>query len=112
MQMNRSRPIIKRLIRTPGSLHGGSGMRVVPLDLHDLEDFDPLVDAVVFGDSKTSSWKGALGSSVAKVFDLTVAATGVNEKTLIRLAKAHKSVIIHPNSHAGYYPNALPMSLK
>ena len=41
---------IKRLIRTPGSLHGGSGMRVVPLDLHDLEDFDPLVDAVVFGD--------------------------------------------------------------
>lgn len=41
---------IKRLIRAPGSLHGGSGMRVVPLDIRDLEDFDPLVDAVVFGD--------------------------------------------------------------
>ena len=41
---------IKRLIRTPGSLHGGSGMRVVPLDIRDLAEFDPLVDAVVFGD--------------------------------------------------------------
>ncbi|HJJ36036.1 MAG TPA: DNA primase catalytic subunit PriS [Methanocorpusculum sp.] len=42
---------IKRLIRHPGSLHGGSGMRVVPLDLDDLADFDPLVDAVVFGET-------------------------------------------------------------
>jgi DNA primase small subunit len=41
---------IKRLIRAPGSLHGGSGMRVVPLDIGDLAEFDPLVDAVVFGD--------------------------------------------------------------
>lgn len=71
-----------------------------------------VADAVIFGDSKTNAWKGALGTSAAKVFDLTVAATGVNEKTLIRLGKPHKSVIIHPNSHAGYYPNALPMSLK
>ncbi len=41
---------IKRLIRAPGSLHGGSGMRVVPLDIRDFADFDPLVDAVVFGE--------------------------------------------------------------
>lgn len=41
---------VKRLIRAPGSLHGGSGMRVVPLDIRDLADFDPLVDAVVFGE--------------------------------------------------------------
>jgi DNA primase small subunit len=41
---------VRRLIRCPGSLHGGSGMRVTPLTLHDLEDFDPLQDAVVFGD--------------------------------------------------------------
>ena len=39
---------IKRLIRMPTSLHGGSGMRVQPLELRDLHDFDPLVDAVVF----------------------------------------------------------------
>ena len=41
---------IKRLIRTPGSLHGGSGLRVTPLDVRDLPMFDPLVDAVVFSD--------------------------------------------------------------
>ena len=39
----------KRLIRLPTSLHGGSGMRVQPLELRDFPDFDPLVDAVVFG---------------------------------------------------------------
>jgi DNA primase small subunit len=42
----------KRLIRLPTSLHGGSGFRVTPLDLSDLSGFDPLVDAVVFGDRK------------------------------------------------------------
>jgi DNA primase small subunit len=39
----------KRLIRLPTSLHGGSGMRVQPLELRDLHEFDPLTDAVVFG---------------------------------------------------------------
>ncbi|WP_292423933.1 DNA primase catalytic subunit PriS [Methanoregula sp.] len=38
----------KRLIRMPTSLHGGSGMRVQPLEVRDLHEFDPLVDAVVF----------------------------------------------------------------
>jgi DNA primase small subunit len=33
----------------PTSLHGGSGMRVQPLELRELHDFDPLVDAVIFG---------------------------------------------------------------
>lgn len=41
---------VRRLIRCPGSLHGGSGFRVTPLSLPSLEDFDPLWDAVVFGD--------------------------------------------------------------
>ncbi len=40
----------KRLIRMPGSLHGGSGFRVTPLPVKELPDFDPLLDAVVFGD--------------------------------------------------------------
>ena len=39
----------KRLIRMPTSLHGGSGMRVQPIELRDFEMFDPLTDAVVFG---------------------------------------------------------------
>ncbi|MCX6698006.1 MAG: DNA primase catalytic subunit PriS [Methanoregula sp.] len=38
----------KRLIRMPTSLHGGSGLRVQPIELRNLHDFDPLVDAVVF----------------------------------------------------------------
>jgi DNA primase small subunit len=41
---------IKRLIRVPGSLHGGSGMMVKKLKLSELEKFEPLEDAVVFGD--------------------------------------------------------------
>ncbi len=42
---------IKRLIRLPGSLHGGSGFRVTPVSVSELPDFDPLTDAVVFGTS-------------------------------------------------------------
>ncbi|MDI6718396.1 MAG: DNA primase catalytic subunit PriS [Methanomicrobiales archaeon] len=41
---------VKRLIRLPTSLHGGSGMRVTPLSVRDLPQFDPLVDAVIFGE--------------------------------------------------------------
>ena len=43
---------VKRLIRLPTSLHGGSGFRVTPLSPGELADFDPLVDAVVFGDKE------------------------------------------------------------
>jgi len=35
-----------RLIRLPGSLHGGSGLVVTPIDREELDDFEPLVDAV------------------------------------------------------------------
>jgi len=41
---------IKRLIRMPTSLHGGSGMQVQQLELRDLAAFDPLTDAVVFSE--------------------------------------------------------------
>ena len=45
---------IRRLIRCPGSLHGGSGLRVTPLTARSIEAFDPLEDAVVFGDEPVS----------------------------------------------------------
>lgn len=65
---------------------------------------------------KSVLFKGSMGTSVAKVFDLTVAATGINEKTLKRDGKVYGqdyfTVLVHPNSHAGYYPGALPMTLK
>ncbi len=62
------------------------------------------------------TYKGTQGTSIAKVFDLTVASTGHNEKTLKQngkiYGKDYKTVIIHSKSHAGYYPGALPMTLK
>lgn len=61
---------------------------------------------------KESEYKGTLGSSVEKVFDYTVAATGNNEKTLKRLNLEYKALHIHPGSHAGYYPGAFPIAYK
>ena len=57
-------------------------------------------------------YNGTLGSSVAKVFDLTVATTGNNEKLLKNLNLDYQVLHIHPGSHAGYYPGAFPISLK
>lgn len=61
---------------------------------------------------KNVEYKGTLGSSVAKVFDYTVAATGNNEKTLKRLGIEYETIHIHPGSHAGYYPGSFPITLK
>lgn len=65
---------------------------------------------------RNSTYKGTQGSSIAKVFDLSVASTGVNEKTLISKGlikgKDYESAIIMQNSHAGYYPGAAPMFVK
>jgi NADPH-dependent 2,4-dienoyl-CoA reductase/sulfur reductase-like enzyme/rhodanese-related sulfurtransferase len=57
-------------------------------------------------------YKGAIGASVAKVFDLTVAATGASAKLLKRYGIDYISSYTHGLSHAGYYPNALPLSVK
>ncbi|WP_270942117.1 CoA-disulfide reductase [Romboutsia lituseburensis] len=61
---------------------------------------------------KNEKYKGTLGSSVAKVFDYTVATTGNNEKTLKRLGIDYEVVHIHPGSHAGYYPGSFPIAMK
>lgn len=61
---------------------------------------------------RQEKYKGTLGSSVAKVFDYTVATTGNNEKTLKRLNRNYKVVHIHPSAHAGYYPGAFPIAYK
>ncbi|MEV4490135.1 FAD-dependent oxidoreductase [Micromonospora coxensis] len=55
---------------------------------------------------------GRIGTAVVRVFDLTVAVTGWNEKRLRAAGRAHQAVHTHPLSHAGYYPGAVPMSLK
>ncbi|WP_042374252.1 CoA-disulfide reductase [Neobacillus jeddahensis] len=61
---------------------------------------------------KKEKYQGTLGTSIAKVFDLTVAATGNNEKILKHLGLSYEVVHIHPSSHAGYYPGAAPIALK
>ena len=59
-----------------------------------------------------SSYKGTQGTSVIKVFEITGAGTGNNERTLQRLEIPYKVIYVHPQSHASYYPGATPISLK
>jgi len=63
-----------------------------------------------------SRYAGSQGTAVAKVFDLTAAATGANEKALVKRGmvkgRDYESLIITQNSHAGYYPGATPLMLK
>ena len=54
----------------------------------------------------------SLGTAIVKVFDLTVAATGWNERRATAAGLDFHIVHSHPASHAGYYPGATPMSLK
>lgn len=53
-----------------------------------------------------------IGTAIVKVFDLTIATTGWNEKRLIAQGRRFHAIHTHPASHAGYYPGAKPMSLK
>lgn len=73
------------------------------------------VSANILG-REPDTYKGTMGTSVAKVFDLTVAAVGANEKSLNASGKVYKQdyyvSLIHPMSHAGYYPGAGSMSIK
>lgn len=57
-------------------------------------------------------YKGSLGSSAIKVFDLTVANTGLSEKAASAAGYQYESVVLSPGSHAGYYPGATPMTMK
>lgn len=59
-----------------------------------------------------SSFDGSQGSSVIKVFDMTVAATGINEKTAAAAGIDCRSVVLSPASHATYYPGARNMTMK
>lgn len=68
----------------------------------------------IAGDKK--KYHGSQGTSVAQVFDLTAAAVGVNEKTLKKMGRVkgedYETVLINQKSHAGYYPGAVPLTLK
>lgn len=53
-----------------------------------------------------------IGTAIVKVFDLTIAATGWNEKRLRAMGRSPLIIHTHPSSHAGYYPGAKQMALK
>ena len=59
-----------------------------------------------------STFKGSQGTSIIKVFDLTAASTGANERALQKAGLEYKTIFVHPVSHASYYPSAVPMTLK
>lgn len=59
-----------------------------------------------------SRYHGSQGSSVIKIFDLTAASTGINEKMAKKAGIDADSVILSPMSHAGYYPGGMVMTMK
>lgn len=61
---------------------------------------------------KMVQYKGTLGSSVAKVFDLVAAATGLSELKARQLGYDVQTAMVHRGNHAGYYPNASNVILK
>ncbi len=69
---------------------------------------------LTYGDKEV--YKGTQGTSIAKVFDLTVASTGINEKMLKKQGKVYGEDYLvsmtHSKSNAGYYPGAIPMTMK
>ena len=69
-----------------------------------------VADNIVFGNKE--KYPGSIGTSIAKVFDLTVAAAGANAKLLQQNNIPYISSYTHGASHAGYYPGAVPLSIK
>lgn len=59
-----------------------------------------------------SVYKGTMGTSIIKIFDMVAASTGNNERTLNRYGIEYNKVYLHPMNHAGYYPNATSLTIK
>ena len=68
-----------------------------------------IADNICGGDSR---YLGSQGSSVIKVFDMTAAATGINETNAKKAGLDVDKVILSPMSHAGYYPGGKLMTMK
>ncbi len=66
-------------------------------------------DNICGGDSR---YHGSLGSSILKVFDMTVATTGINEQTARKAGIPYDKIYLSPMDHAGYYPGGKSMVMK
>ncbi len=69
-----------------------------------------VADNMIFGNK--IKYEGSIGTAIAKVFDLTVASTGLPAKRLKQMDIPYLSATIHSNSHAGYYPGASMLDIK
>ena len=61
---------------------------------------------------RNEKYKGSLGTAIIKIFELTGASTGLNERSLKQLNIPYEKVYLHPNNHATYYPGATAISIK
>ena len=61
---------------------------------------------------RPATYRGTYGTSIVRVFDLTIASTGLNEQALERGGIAYETVHVHPLSHVGYYPGAEILDMK
>ncbi len=61
---------------------------------------------------RDSVYRDSQGTAICKVFDLAIGMTGMSEKALEAAGTSYEKVYVHPSSHAGYYPGAMPISLK
>ena len=64
----------------------------------------------IFG--RSSTYKNTQGTSVCKVFDLTMAMTGASEKQLKKSGTRYEKIYVHPGNHAGYYPGSSQINMK
>jgi NADPH-dependent 2,4-dienoyl-CoA reductase/sulfur reductase-like enzyme/rhodanese-related sulfurtransferase len=64
----------------------------------------------IFG--RPARYEGTLGTAILRLFRLTAACTGANEKCLRRAGIRYEALHLHPNSHAGYFPGAEPIAMK
>lgn len=65
---------------------------------------------VIFG--RDASYRGSQGTAICKVFGLTAASTGLNEKTLLASGMRWQKLYLHGNDHAAYYPGTTPIHFK
>lgn len=63
-------------------------------------------------DGNTRAYGGTIATSIAKIFEMTVASTGLTEKGLRYAKLPYKAAVTHAGTHAGYYPNASQITLK
>jgi NADPH-dependent 2,4-dienoyl-CoA reductase/sulfur reductase-like enzyme/peroxiredoxin family protein/rhodanese-related sulfurtransferase/TusA-related sulfurtransferase len=69
-----------------------------------------VADNIISGNGQ--KYTGSIGTAIARIFDLTVASAGVSGKILKKEQIPYISSFTHSASHAGYFPNALPLTIK